>query len=54
MTVKNPALKPPVTKANDEITDTELGKASGGTKAGSGKVTVHDIVITKKVDVSSP
>jgi type VI protein secretion system component Hcp len=51
---KNPSPAPSVIQTRDEITDAELDKATGGTKAGSGKVTVHDISITKRTDVSSP
>ncbi len=51
---KNPSPAPSVIKTRDEITDAELDKATGGTKAGSGKVTVHDITVTKRVDSSSP
>jgi type VI protein secretion system component Hcp len=29
-------------------------KATGGTKADSGKVTVHEIAVVKRVDASSP
>jgi type VI protein secretion system component Hcp len=56
MTAKNPGKNPspaPSVKTGDEITDAELDKATGGTETGSGKVTVHDISITKRVDVSS-
>jgi type VI protein secretion system component Hcp len=51
---KNPSSAPSVMKTKDEIADAELDKATGGTKAGSGKVTVHDISVTKRVDSSSP
>ena len=54
MTAKTPSPAPSVIKTRDEITDAELDKATGGTKAGSGKVTVHDIHFTKAVDKSSP
>jgi hypothetical protein len=54
MTAKNPSPAPSVIKTKDEIADAELDKATGGTKVDSGKVTVHDITITKRVDVSSP
>jgi type VI protein secretion system component Hcp len=51
---KNPSRAPSVINTRDEIADAELDKATGGTKAGSGKVTVHDITVTKRVDASSP
>jgi type VI protein secretion system component Hcp len=51
---KNPSPAPSVIKTDNEITDAELDKATGGTEAGSGKVAVHDLNITKHVDVSSP
>jgi type VI protein secretion system component Hcp len=54
MTAKNPSPAPSVIKTKDEIADAELDKGTGGTKAGSGKVTVHDITVTKWVDASSP
>jgi type VI protein secretion system component Hcp len=54
MTTKNPSPAPSVIKTDDRITDAELDKATGGTKAGSGKVAVHDITVTKRVDTSSP
>ena len=58
MTTKNPSKNPgpasSVVKTRDEVTDAELDKATGGTKASSGKVTVHDISVTKRVDASSP
>jgi hypothetical protein len=58
MTAKNPSKKPDpapsVVKTGDEITDAELVKATGGTKAASGKVTIHDMSVTKRVDASSP
>ena len=54
MTAKNPSPAPSVIKTADEITDVELAKAAGGTKAGSVKVTVRDISFTKPVDKSSP
>ena len=51
---KNPSPAPSVIKTRDEITDAELDKANGGTKASSGKVAVHDITVTKRMDSSSP
>ncbi len=54
MNTKNPNPAPSVIKIRDEITDTELDKATGGTKAGSGKVTFQDIHFTKAVDKASP
>ena len=51
---QNPSPAPSVIKSRDEITGAELYMATGGTKAGSGKVTVHDISVTKRVDSSSP
>jgi bacteriocin-like protein len=50
MTAKNPSPSPApsVINTEDEITDTELDKVSGG------KVNVHDISITKLVDKASP
>jgi type VI protein secretion system component Hcp len=54
MTAKKPSPAPSVIKTRDEITDAELDKATGGTKAGLGKVTVHDITVTKRLDSSSP
>ena len=54
MTTKKPSPTRPVIKTADEITDAELAKANGGTKAGSGKVTLQDIHFTKQVDKSSP
>jgi type VI protein secretion system component Hcp len=54
MTAKNPSPAPSVIKTKDEIADAELNKAAGGTKAGSGKVMVLDITVTKPVDASSP
>ena len=54
MTTKKPSPAPSVIKTRDEIADAELEKAIGGTKAGSGKVTVHDITVTKRMDASSP
>lgn len=54
MTAKNSGPAPSVIKRKDEIADAELDKATGGTKAGSGKVTVHDISVTKRADSSSP
>jgi type VI protein secretion system component Hcp len=54
MTTKKPNPAPPVVKTRDEITDAELDKATGGAKASSGKVAVHDITITKRMDSSSP
>ena len=51
---KNPGPAPSVVKTRDEVTDAELDKATGGTKAGSGKVTIHDISVSKRVDASSP
>jgi type VI protein secretion system component Hcp len=53
MTAKNPSSAPFVIKTEDEIADADLDKATGGTEAGSGKVTVHEITVTKPVDVSS-
>jgi type VI protein secretion system component Hcp len=58
MTAKNPSKKPDaapsVIKTRDEVTDAELDKATGGTTAASGKVTIHDMSVTKRVDASSP
>jgi type VI protein secretion system component Hcp len=54
MTTKIPSPAPSVIKTADEITDAELAKATGGTKAGSGRGTVQDIHFTKTVDKSSP
>lgn len=48
MTAKNPIPAPFVIKTEDEITDTELDKVTGG------KVNVHDLLITKHVDKASP
>jgi len=53
MTAKKPNPAPSVIKTADEVTDAELTKATGGTKADSAKVTVHDITVTKRVDKSS-
>ena len=53
MTAKNPSPVPSVIKTKDEIAEAELDKATGGREAGSGKVSVHDITVTKRVDVSS-
>jgi type VI protein secretion system component Hcp len=53
MTAKKPNPAPSVSKTADEVTDAELAKATGGTKADSAKVTVHDITVTKRVDKSS-
>ena len=54
MTAKKPNPAPSVIKTEEDITDAELDKATGGTKAGSGKVTVHEIIVTKRMDTSSP
>jgi hypothetical protein len=54
MTAKNPSRAPSVIKTKGEIADAELDKATGGTKAVSGKVTVHEITVTKRLDTSSP
>ena len=54
MTAKKPSPAPSVIKAKGEIADAELDKATGGTKATSGKVTVHDISVSKRMDSSSP
>ncbi len=50
MTAKNPSPSPApsVIKTEDEITDTELDKVTGG------KVNIHYLSITKKVDKASP
>ena len=53
MTPKKPNPAPSAIKTADEVTDAELAKAIGGTKADSGKVMVHDIAVTKHVDKSS-
>jgi hypothetical protein len=54
MTAKNRSPAPSVIKTKDEIADAELDKATGGTKADSGKVTVHEIAVVKRVGASSP
>jgi hypothetical protein len=50
MTAKDPSPSraPFVIKTEDEITDTELDKVTGG------KVHIHDMSFTRPVDVSSP